>query len=81
LKPFPFSVSSSAPSAWNAVAVVKFYVEFCAHMANKLSWRMLLTTSFEHDLGIFLAEWLMIVSTGIALCTAILLKEEPSAQF
>lgn len=52
----------------------KIYVEFCAHMANKLCWRILLTTSFEHDLGIFLAEWLVIVSTGIALCTAILLK-------
>jgi hypothetical protein len=43
-------------------------------MVNKLSWWILLTTSFEHDLGIFLAEWLVIVSTGIALCTAILLK-------
>lgn len=74
LKPFPSSVSSSVPSAWNAVAIVKFYVEFCAHMANKLCWRILLTTSFEHDLGIFLAEWLVIVSTGIALCTSILLK-------
>jgi hypothetical protein len=74
LKPFPSSVPSSAPSAWNVVAVVKFYVGFCAHMANKLSWQILLTTSFEHDLGIFLAEWLVIVSTGIVSCTAILLK-------